>query len=124
LLGVILGVLSLGVSASAYAAEPQTLSDLIRSGERDAALAAITSPDIDVNAADPDGSTPLMWAIYTVDHEMVRALLKKGAKARVSNHFGSSPLEEAVKVEDADLVRILLDAGADPESPNPDGQTA
>ena len=124
LLGVILGVLSLGVSASAYASEPQTLSDLIRAGERDAALAAITSPDIDVNAADPDGSTPLMWATYTVDHEMVRALLKKGAKARVSNHFGSSPLEEAVKVADADMVRMLLDAGADPESPNPDGQTA
>jgi hypothetical protein len=43
LLGVILGLLSLGVSASAYAAEPQTLSDLIRAGERDAVLAAITS---------------------------------------------------------------------------------
>lgn len=122
--GVILSLLSIGVSAAAYAAQPQTLSDLIRAGQRDAVMAAITSPDIDVNAADPDGSTPLMWATYAVDHEMVRALLKKGAKARVSNRFGDSPLEEAVKVADADMVRMLLDAGADPESPNQDGQTA
>src|SRR5215469_4914327 len=124
LLGVVLGVLSLGASASAYAAEPQTLSDLIRAGERDAALAAITSPDIDVNAADPDGSTPLLWATYKVDHELVRALLKKGAKAKVTNNFGSSPLGEADKLGDVELVRMLLDAGADADSPNQDGQTA
>ncbi len=124
LLGLVLGLLSLGVAVVAHAAEPQTLTDLIRAGQRDAVMAAITSPDVDVNAADPDGSTPLLWATYEVDHEMVSALLKKGARARVSNHFGDSPLQEAVKVADTDLVRMLLAAGADPESPNLDGQTA
>ena len=52
----------------------QTLADLIRAGKREAVLAAITSPDIDVNVADPDGSTALLWATYKVDHELVRAL--------------------------------------------------
>jgi uncharacterized protein len=118
-------LLSLGVGAWANAATgPQTLTDLIRAGNREAVLAAITSPDIDVNAADPDGSTPLLWATYKVDHEMVRALLKKGAKAKVTNNFGATPLTEAVKLDDADLVHMLLDAGADPDSANQDGQTA
>ena len=108
----------------AHAAAPQTLNDLIRAGQRDAVLAAITSPDIDVNAADPDGSTPLLWATYKVDHELVAALLKKGARAKVTNNFGSSPLTEAVRLGDVDLVRMLLAAGADPDSPNQDGQTA
>jgi ankyrin repeat protein len=103
---------------------PASLADLIRAGNRDAVLAAITSPDLDVNAAEPDGSTALMWATYKVDHELVRALLKRGAKANVSNQYGTSPLAEAVRVSDVELVRMLLDAHADPGSHNPDGETA
>jgi ankyrin repeat protein len=120
-----IGLLSLGTAASAIAASGQeTLAGLIRSGNREAVLAAITSPDIDVNAAEPDGSTALLWATYKVDHELVRALLKAGAKPNVTNNFGSSPLSEAVKLGDVDLVRVLLDARADPDSPNQDNQTA
>jgi ankyrin repeat protein len=120
-----IGLLWLGATPFAHAeAAPQTLVDLIRAGNREAVLAAITSPDIDVNAADADGSTPLLWATYSVDHELVRALLKAGAKAKVSNHYGSSPLAESVKLSDPELVRMLLDAGADSNSPNQDNQTA
>lgn len=115
-------LLSVGFSATALA--QQTLSDLVRSGQREAVLAAITSPDLDVNVADPDGSTALLWATYKVDHELVRALLKAGAKANVTNHYGASPLSEAVKLVDLDLVRMLLDAHADANSPNQDNQTA
>jgi ankyrin repeat protein len=109
----------------AFAASgPQSLADLIRAGNRDAVLAAITSPAVDVNAVEPDGSTALLWATYSVDHEMVKALLKAGAKANVTNRFGSTPLTEAVKLGDVDLTRMLLDAHADVNSPNQDGQTA
>ncbi len=93
----------------------ETLGDLIRAGQREAVLAAITSPDLDVNTPEADGSTPLLWATYKVDHELVRALLKAGAKANVTNKYGSSPLTEAVKLGDVELVRMLLDAKADPE---------
>ncbi len=117
-------VLSLGAAFSSSAFGQETLADLVRSGQHEAVLAAITSPDLDVNAADPDGSTALLWATYKVDHELVRALLKAGAKANVTNHYGASPLGEAVKLSDLDLVRMLLDAHADPNSPNPDNQTA
>lgn len=120
-----IGVLSLGAAAfSTTAFGQETLADLIRSGNREAVLAAITSPDLDVNAPEPDGSTALLWATYKVDHELVRALLKAGAKANVTNNYGSTPLTEAVKLGDLELVRMLLEAGADPDSPNQDGQTA
>src|SRR6185503_7602392 len=78
--GLAAALLSLAAAAFSTAAfAQQTLADLIRAGKREAVLAAITSPDIDVNAADPDGGTPLLWATYNVDHELVYALLKAGA---------------------------------------------
>jgi len=122
---VAIGLLLLGAaSVSSAAPGPQTLADLIRAGNREAVLAAITSPAVDVNATDPDGSTALLWATYTVDHDLVRALLKAGAKANVTNNFGSSPLAEAVKLADADLVQMLLEAHADANASNQDGETA
>ncbi len=120
-----IGLLSLGVTAvSTAAARLETLVDLVRAGNREAVLAAITSPDIDVDAKEPDGSTALLWATYKVDHELVRALLKAGAEANVTTLYGATPLTEAVKLGDVDLARLLLEAGADPDSPNQDGQTA
>ncbi len=110
---------------SAFADGPkQTLGDLVRAGKRDSVIAAITSPDVNVNEQAPDGSTALMWATFNVDRELVRALLKAGAKADVTNHYGATALSEAVKVDDLDLVRTLLDAGANVNSPNLDKQTA
>ena len=54
----------------------------------------------------------------------MRALLKSGAKANVTNHYGATPLSEATKLADLELVRMLLAAHADPNSPNQDSQTA
>lgn len=122
---VAIGLLSLAAAtASIASSEPESLADLIRAGNREAVLAAITSPDLDVDTPEPDGSTALLWATYKVDHELVRALLKAGARADVTNNYGSSPLTEAVKLGDVELVRLLLDAGAHPDSPNHDNQTA
>lgn len=119
------GMLALGMTAlSSAAAAPETLASLVRAGQREAVLAAITSPDIDIDAREPDGSTALHWATYKVDHELVRALLQAGAQADVTNLYGSSPLTEAVKLADLELVRMLLEAGADADSPNQDNQTA
>lgn len=122
--GLAAAMLSLGVAFATPAFAQETLGDLIRGGQREAVLAAITSPDLDVNTPEADGSTPLLWATYKVDHDLVRALLRAGAKPNVTNKYGSTPLAEAVKLGDVELVRMLLDAKADPNSPNQDGQTA
>jgi ankyrin repeat protein len=117
-------LLSLGAAFSTAAFGQETLADLARTGQREAVLAAITSPDLDVNATSADGSTALLWATYKVDHELVRALLKDHANPNIANHYGAAPLTEATKLGDVELVRMLLDAHADPNSPNQDGQTA
>ncbi len=91
-LAATIGLLSLGAASFAVAdSGPQTLVDLIRDDNREAVLAAITSPVVDVNAAEPDGSTALLWATYKVDHDMVRALIKAGAKANVTNKLWFLP---------------------------------
>jgi ankyrin repeat protein len=107
--------------ATAHAQSP--LANLIQNGERAAAFAAIDA-GTDVNATQGDGTTPLHWAVYKVDRELVAELLDRGAKPDVTNDYGSSPLAEAAKIGDLQLVRPLLDAGANVESPNADGQTA
>jgi len=112
----------LAACAAAHAQSP--LANLIQNGERAAALAAIQARGTDVNAAQGDGTTPLHWAVYKVDHELVAELLEHGAKIDVTNKYGSSPLAEAAKVGDLQMVRQLLDAGANVESPNGDGETA
>jgi ankyrin repeat protein len=114
-------VLSLAVAATASA--QSALADRIAAGDRRAALAMIAD-GADVNQAQPDGSTPLHWAVYRVDRELVAALLKKRARANVVNHYGASPLTEAARLADVNLITLLLEADADPNAANEDGQTA
>jgi ankyrin repeat protein len=111
------------VFAATAVAAGNSLPDLIQQGKRAEALAAIAA-GADVNAPQGDGTTPLHWAVYKVDTDLVATLLKRGAKADVVNKYGSSPLAEAVKIGNAALVKTLLDAGASAESPNQDGETA
>ena len=81
-----------------FAAEADsTLADRIEAGDRRAALEMIQR-NTPVNAPQADGTTPLHWAVYRVDEELVKALLARGAKADVVNAFGSSPLAEAARV--------------------------
>ena len=104
-----------------------SLADLIRAGNRKAALERIRTAGTDgadVNEAQPDGTRPIHWAVYKVDYELIDALIAKKAKADVTNEFGATPLAEAVKLADARMVKMLLDAGAGVEGANQDGQTA
>lgn len=111
----------LALSALAARAESE-LADLIRSEQRAAALELIDA-GFDVNASQPDGTTPLHWAAYRLDRPLVERLLNAGATADVRNDFGATPLAEAVRAADLPLARVLLEAGADPDSPNADGET-
>lgn len=109
--------------AAGAAMADSSLADAIQANDRAQAL-KLLSAGADVNAAQPDGTTPLHWAAYHSDLGLVKALLKRGARPNVTNLFGSTPLAEAVKVDDLDIVNALLRAGADVEAPNADGETA
>lgn len=114
---------TLGLALSGAALADSMLADSIQRGDRLGALALIDE-GIDVNAAQGDGTTPLLWAVYKIDVPLVAALLEHGADPSAANRYGGSPLSEAVKVANGELVELLLGSGADPESPNVDGQTA
>src|SRR2546422_10927623 len=83
-----------------------SLASLIQAGNRKAALDKIRA-GADVNEAQPDGTRPVHWAVYRVDHELLAALIAKKAKVDVANEFGSTPLAEAVKLADATMVKML-----------------
>ena len=113
-------LLVLGAAATAQA--QSALADKIQHGDRKAALALIAS-GANVNQTQPDGSTPLQWAVYRVDRELVTALLRRGAKADAINKYGASPLAEATRVANLEIAGMLLEAGAAPNASNADGQT-
>jgi len=100
----------------------QDLSDLIRNGDVPGAIAAIGA-GADVNAKQSDGSTPLLWAVYAVDRDLVKALLARGADPNVRNSLGATALTEAVNLADSEMVRLLLKAKADPNLGNDYNQT-
>ncbi len=121
----ILAIVFVVSATSLYLAQdrPGRLASLIQAGNRMAALDMIRS-GADVNEAQPDGTRPIHWAVYRVDHELMTELIGRNAQVDVINELGSTPLAEAVKLSDPDMVRMLLDAGSGPEGANPEGQTA
>jgi ankyrin repeat protein len=118
LLAAIAAVLLPGIAA----AFTTSLAGLIQEGDRKGALALVRA-GADVNALQDDGSSPLLWAVYRADGELVDELLRRGADPDRRNVLGASPLAEAVKLGDAALVKRLLEAGADPGQGNEDNQT-
>jgi ankyrin repeat protein len=79
---------------------------------------------VPVDAAEPDGTTSLHWAVRAGDLETAKLLLAAGAKATVANRYGVTPLSLAAANGDAKAVTMLLDAGADPNTTGADGETA
>jgi uncharacterized protein len=99
------------------------LSDAIKAGQRAAAIDMIANKSVDVNAAEADGSTPVLWAANFNDADLVSRLLQAGANPNVRNQLGSTPLAEAAFNANTGMMKALLDAGADPNAAGPDGQT-
>ena len=109
------------VPSALIAASP--LVDVVKAGDRTAAVALIEKR-VDVNAAEPDGTTALHWAAHNGDVDLVQRLIRAGANVKAVNEFGATPMSEAAVLADPTLLGALLEAGANVESPNGDGQTA
>ena len=96
--------------------------DAIKSGDRVTALSLIEKK-ADVNAAEPDGTTPVDWAVRQNDSEMVDRLIRAGADVKVANRYGVSPLSLACVNGSAGMIEKLLSAGADPNAAGNEGET-
>jgi ankyrin repeat protein len=111
------------VAAVALAQVPKDLPTAVQAGASKQALEMIRS-GADVNQAQGDGSTPLLWAVNRQDYDVAKALLEKKANPNAINAFGAMPLTEAARLNDAVLVKMLLDAGAKVDSANLDDESA
>jgi ankyrin repeat protein len=79
---------------------------------------------LDVNAADSEGMTALLWATHWDDLQTVKSLLAAGANVKVANNFdGSTPLHEASTFGDTEMMGLLLKAGADANAVRGEGDT-
>src|SRR5262245_61965098 len=88
------------------------------------ALRPLVQRKADVNAAQPDGTTALHWAVVWNNEEAVNLLLRAGADVKAKNRYGATPLSEAASSGSASMVDALLKAGADPKTlTTADGET-
>ena len=111
--------------ATAQANGP-SLIEVVRQAERGSARAtveAMLTAGADANAAEPDGTTALHWAIQHDDQGVAQTLVDAGAAVDTTNRYGVTPLALAATNGSAALVSTLLTAGAQPDTPSPGGDT-
>ena len=113
----------LSLSAIGSAAADDALVAAAKAADSAAALALIQR-EVDVNVAEPDGTTPLHWAVHNGDVQLVERLIAAGADVSAANEYGATPMSEAAVVGNAAIFEALLAAGANADSPNAEGQTA
>jgi len=106
-----------------FAAGKGQLIDAVKRGDVKA-VRALLAQHVDVNAADPDGSTALHWAAQRDDVAIADLLIAGGANVKAATRFRITPLSLACTNGDAALIDRLLKAGADPNSTSEEGQTA
>ena len=115
-----------GLAPAGAAAPPEAsdrpLIDAVRSGDGDS-VRALLAAGADAGAAEPDGSTALLWASHRDDAASVRALIDAGADVNAGNDLGATPLWAAGENGGAAVARMLLDAGADPNRALLSGET-
>src|SRR5688572_4808251 len=102
-------------------ASDQRLSDAAMNGDV-AAVRLLLDQNVDVNAAQGDGSTALHWAAYSGNVEIVRMLLASRANLKVKTRLGAlTPLMMAARNGHSDVIKLLLDAKDDVTATNANG---
>ena len=110
------------LAGSLLAADRPAISQAVRDSDY-AALRALIGKKADVNAAEGDGSTALLWASYQDDAEAAGMLLQAGAKVNAANDLGATPLWAACQNGSSAMVQLLLAAGANPNAALSLGET-
>ena len=79
------------------------LVDVVKSGDRAAALAMIEQR-VNVNTPEADGTTALHWAIHQTDLELADRLIRAGANVKAKNNYGATPMSEAALLGNAAIL--------------------
>ncbi len=114
-------VLGFTVTAVAAPADP-TLIQAVKNKDI-AAVRALLTQRVDVNAPGGDGTTALHWASHRDDLGIADALIRSGARANAANDLGATPLHLACTNRSAPMVERLLAAGGNPNASLLNGET-
>jgi ankyrin repeat protein len=85
---------------------------------------ALLKQGVNVNTAEPDGTTALHWAADRNQLEVMTLLVRAGANVKAANRLGMTPLAVACTTGTGAMVELLLTAGADPNAASAEGETA
>ena len=110
-----------GLDPNSRSPEGQTALHLaMRDQSPRVAQALWASAELDVNALNASGETPLMMAALRGDWAWAQRLIERGAKIHKE---GWSPLHYAATGPEPKIVALLLDRGAPVDAPSPNGNT-
>lgn len=108
----------------AIGSRADTLLEAVKEDNFAEAHRLLESGDIDTDDSEPDGTTPLHYAVERNDSDLTRGLLEAGSDADAVNRYGVSPMYIAALNGNAEIVSLLLDNGVDPNIAIPEGETA
>ena len=114
--------LLLAATGLAAPADDLRLVDAAKNRDR-AAVRSLIEQHVDVNTAQPDGTTALAWVANRDDLESAELLIRAGARVNMANDYGVTPLLLACTNRSAPMVERLLKAGADPQAAMGTGET-
>ena len=116
-------IVTVGLTCTArmQAASSARLLEAVKAGDRAAVRTELSRSSVD--AAEPDGTTALHWAVRANDAEIVTMLLREGASPNRSNRYGVTPLSLAATNGNASIAEMLMEAGADPRVASSEGET-
>lgn len=78
----------------------------------------LINKNVDINAKDKIGYTPLHAAVQENDIEIVKLLLGNGADVNAKDNYGNSPLAKTMLNTPIEIFQILLNYGANPNEKN------
>jgi ankyrin repeat protein len=98
-------------SHATHSAETDALFRAVHAGSPDTVRAVLNSPNVDVNAVDEHGNTPLIEAARFGHDEVVSVLLLAHADPSLKNDEGKTALMLAAEGRHDETVRVLTQAG-------------
>ena len=96
---------------AAHSPETDALFRAVHTGSADTVRAVLNSPNVDVNAIDEHGNTPLIEAARFGHDQVVSALLLAHADPSIKNDEGKTALMSAAEGRHDETVRVLTQAG-------------
>ena len=103
------------LTATTVFAADSAIADAAARGDRNA-VRSLIQRKADVNAAQVDGTTALLWAARSDDIELADMLIAAGANVTVTNREGVTAMQLAAINGSAPMLQKLLKAGADPNA--------